>query len=208
MFDSLEEAIAFGKGNKDDGGIPMFRWEAVLEPRSDPPIYNDVVWVTIINRGDPKNIIERKKRPEDETRWPKQWEAFLAGEDAPLEGVPLKEFPALTPADIKNCHSNQIRTVEELAKFPDGIIKNLGGRGYSMKAAAVKFLEYREGPSTDELLARIAELEKKLGDSTDNTTKRSNGNKSTKAKRGGKQRSRPSWKGVSDSEDGGEPPSD
>ena len=200
MFDSFQQAVDFNKQN--DGGIPLFKYEAVMIPNSEPPKYEDVAWVTIMNRGDAKTIIERAKRPEDEKRWPEQWKAFLAGEEAPLNGIPLKEFPAMTPASIATCHSVHVRTVEELADYPDGQIKNLGQRGYALKKAATEFIEYRK-TDVSGLLARIAELEKHLGDSITDNPERCTGSKPSKAKRGNGRKSKPRRKGVSDTKDSG-----
>ena len=202
MFDTLEDAINFGK-NDTDGGIPLFRYEAVQIPHSDPPEYENKVYVTIMNRGDEKTIIERPKRKEDEKRWPRHWQAFLNDTEAPVEGTPLKEFPALTPADIANLKQKHIDTVEQLAEFPDGQIDQLGGRGYAMKKAAKNFIEYRSGPSVEDLKQKIAELEAKIGDSTGSNTKRSTGNKSAKSGKRNRGRPKSSGKNAADSKHGG-----
>ena len=190
MFDSLEDAVNLAKDNKD-GGIPFFRHEAIEVKYSDPVAYEDVVMVEIRLKGDPKTIIERNKRPEDEQRWPAQWKAFAAGKEAPLEGIPLREFPALTPADIATCHRYNIRTVEDLADMADVQLHNLGGRGVSLKQRAVKFIEYRQGPDIDELKAQIERLEKLVGDNISNVPKRAAGDGVSKPKHSGrKQQSR------------------
>lgn len=189
MFDSIEDAINFGKQIKNDGGLPFFRWESVLNKKTDE--FEDVAWVMIVNKGDSKSIIEREKRPEDEQRWPDYWKAFCDGSEAPLEGIPLKEFPAMTPADIANCHRHHIRTVEDLVAYPDGQLKNIGGRGTSLKQAATKFMEYRQGPDIDELKKRIEELEKLVVNNTGNVPKRAAGDRVSKPKHSGrKQQSR------------------
>lgn len=185
MFDSLQDAINFSK-DKNDGGIPLFHHEAKEVPHSDPVAYEDMVMVTIINKGDPKAVIEREKRPEDEKRWPDHWKAFLEGTEAPLGGIPLKEFPMLTPADIATCQRYHVRTVEDLADYPDVQLKNLGGKGTSMKKEAGKFLEYRKGPDIDALKSRIAELEKAVGNPKDNVPKRATGNRVSKSKHTGR----------------------
>jgi hypothetical protein len=181
MFDNIQDAIDFAK-DKNDGGIPLFRYEAVEVPNSDPVAYEDTVMVSIVNKGDPKSIIERPKRPEDEKRWPEHWKAFVEGTEAPLEGIPLKEFPMLTPADIATCQRYHVRTVEDLADYPDVQLKNLGSRGTSMKKEAAKFLEYRKGPDIDALKQRIEELEKQVGDTKDDLPKRTAGNRVSKSK--------------------------
>jgi len=174
MFESVDEAINFAKDTKD-GGIPLFHYEAIEIKRSDPVEYEDVLMVTIVLKGDPKSVVEREKRLEDEKRWPGYWEAFQKGTEAPLEGIPLKEFPALTPADIATCHRYHIRTVEDLADYPDVQLKNLGSRGTSLKLKAVKFIEYRQGPDIAELKAQIERLEKLVGDNISNVSKRTAG---------------------------------
>ena len=190
MFDSLDDAINFAKDTKD-GGIPLFRYEAVEVKHSDPVKHVDVVMVTIMNKGDPKSVIEREKRPEDEKRWPDQWKAFKEGTEAPLKGVPLKEFPALTPADIATCHRYHIRTVEDLADYPDVQLKNLGSRATSLKQRAAQFIEYRQGPDVAELKAQIERLEKLVGDNISNVPKRAAGDGVSKPKHSGrKQQSR------------------
>jgi len=174
MFESLDEAMNLAKDTKD-GGIPLFHYEAIEIKRSDPIAYEDVLMVTIVLKGDPKSIVEREKRPEDEKRWPKHWEAFQKGTEVPLEGIPLKEFPALTPADIATCHRYHIRTVEDLADYADGQLKNLGSRGISLKQRAIKFIEYRQGPDIADLKAQIERLEKLVGDNISNVSKRAAG---------------------------------
>lgn len=180
MFDSIDEAINFGKQKQNDGGLPFFRWESILNKKTDE--YEDVAWVMIVNKGDSKSIIEREKRPEDEKRWPEYWKAFVAGDEAPLDGIPLKEFPAMTPADIANCQRYHIRTVEDLAAYPDGQLKNIGGRAVALKQAAAKFIEYRQGPDIDSLKNRIEELEKLVGNNTENVPKRAAGDRVSKPK--------------------------
>ena len=180
MFDDIDEAIRFSK-DKNDGGIPLFRYEPVEVKHSDPVEYEDIAWVMIINKGDPKSIIERPKRPEDEKRWPDHWKAFQEGTEAPINGIPLKEFPMLTPADIATCHRYHIRTVEDLADYPDGQLRNIGSRGTSLKQKAVKFLEYRKGPDIESLLNRITELEKQIGNDTGNVPKRAAGDRVSKS---------------------------
>lgn len=178
MFESIDEAITFGKQKQNDGGLPFFRWEAIEDKDGK---FVDVVYVMIINKGDSKTIIEREKRPEDETRWPAHWKAFVEGSEAPLEGIPLKDFPAMTPADIATCQRYHVRTVEDLAVYPDGQLKNLGGRGTSLKRKAAQFLEYRQGPDVDELKQRIEELEKLVGDNIKSVSKRATGNRVSKS---------------------------
>ena len=191
MFNSLEEAISFGEKKNQDGGRPEFYIEAVDYKDAEGNVASkDEVYVRIFNIGDPKNIIERPKRAEDEKRWPEYWKAFVEGTEEPSDGTPIKSFPLLTPADIANLTRRRIRTVEEIIDLPDTELNNIfGGKGFGTRKAAEKFLSYRKG-DTAALLKRIEELEKKLGDDTGDVPKRASGNGVSKSvDTGGKQQS-------------------
>ena len=203
MFDSIDDAINFGKQKQNDGGLPFFRWESVLNKKTDE--YEDVPFVMIINKGDPKSILDEPVLESHKTRWPEYWKAFMEGNEAPLEGIPLKEWPECTPAFIANCHRHHIRTVEDMSVYPDSQLKNLGGLSVSMKKKACKYLEYRQGPDVEELKQHIAEqdiriaeqdkrteaLEKLVGNNTGNVPKRAARDGVSKPKHSGrKQQSR------------------
>jgi hypothetical protein len=203
MFEDINEALQFVAKKDQDGGIPFFRHEAVEVKNSDPVKFQDEVWVTIVNKGDPKSIIERPKRPEDEKRWPDHWEAFVKGNETPLKGIPLKDFPALTPADIATCHRYHIRTVEDLADYPDIQLKNLGGRGVSLKQQAIKFIEYRQGPDIDELKEQIKRLEKLVGDTQNDVPERTAGDGVSKPKHSRRKQQSRRKSNTTDSKDSG-----
>ena len=221
MFGSLEEAIKLGEKKQDDGGVPVFEKRAmpIENKRSKEVKYEDVIWVTIFNKGDPKNIIERPMREADKDRWPQHWEAYKKNEEPPIDGIPLEDFPQITPAERMRCKQLHIRTVEDLVQLPDAQLESLGGRGRALQKGAREYVAYREGIQISDLQeemeekdalikdleARLSELERKpSGNSTGSNTKRSSGNKPAKAKRSNKQRSGPGGKSVSASEDGGE----
>lgn len=213
MFSSLQEAIDLGNSQKrkQDGGVPVFELRATPKAgsTSEEVEYEDVVWVTIFNKGDPKNIIERPLREEDKKRWPEHWKAYQANEEPPIDGIPLEDFPKITPAERERCKQLHIRTVQDLSVVPEDQLKRLGGRGYALQKAAKDYIAKYNDVDVSALMDQIAELQKELkelknGNSTGSNTKRSAGNKSTKAKRGNGRRTGSRGKGVSDSEDGGE----
>ena len=219
MFGSLEEAVALGdKKQQNDGGVPVFELRAVPKEnkRSKEVEYEDVVWVTIFNKGDPKNIIERPIREADKERWPDHWEAYQENEEPPINGIPLEDFPQITPAERMRCKQLHIRTVEDLCDLPDSQLDSLGGRGRALTKAAREYVAYREGIRVSDLQDQmkekddqIASLEKRLkelesGNSTRSNTKRRAGNKSTKTSKRNSRGSKPSGKGVSTADNGGE----
>lgn len=214
MFGDLQEAIKLGEEGKkrdNDGGVPVFELRAVPKAgvNQTEVEYEDVVWVKIFNKGDSKNIQERPVRDSDKERWPEHWKAFKENSEAPLNGIPLDDFPQITPAERMRLKSMHVRTVEELVDLPDNQLERLGGRGRSIHKAAREYLAYREGKKVTDLEDEIEELKKQIkelssGNSTGSNSKRSTGNKSSKAKRSNGRRTGSGGKGVSDSKDGGE----
>lgn len=203
MFESLQQAVDFAneeKSRKNDGGVPRFFVKAVAVRKGEDVEWEDQIWVEIFNKGDPKNVMERNKRPEDEKRWPNFWKAFQEDREPDIDGIPLEEFPQITPAERERCKRLKLRSVEDLAEYPDGQIKDLGGRGHALKKAAQEFVDYRAGESITDLKARIAKLEKELksGNSTTSNTKRGSGSKSSEAGSGNKRRTRSGRASVPD----------
>jgi hypothetical protein len=216
MFNSLDEAIQLGDTKKkNDGGVPVFELRAVPveNKRSKEVQYEDVIWVTIFNKGDPKNIIERPMRDADKERWPQHWEAYKKNEEPPINGIPLEDFPQITPAERMRCKQLHIRAVEELVDLPEAQLETLGGRGRQLQKAAREYIAYREGVKVSDLQDEIEDLKETIkalqkemdsGNSTGSNTKRRAGNKSTKASSGNGRRKRSSRKSVPASEDSGE----
>jgi len=208
MFNSLEEAIALGnEGGKreNDGGVPVFYKTAVAYRNGKEVEWQDEIWVKIFNKGDPKNIMERKMRDEDKDRWPKHWEAYLKNEEPDIDGIPLTQLPKITPAELERCKRLHLLSVEDLANYPDGQIQDLGPRGHAMQKSAREFIDFKEGTTVKALEARIAELEKLIeSNSTSDDSERGAGNKSAKTKQHNKGRSGFGRKSVSDSGNDGQ----
>ena len=185
MFDSIEEAIKLGKQTKtreNDGGVPVFHKRAVAKRVGSEVEWVDEYWVQIFNKGDPKNIMEMAVREDHKERWPNEWQAFLNNEEPDIDGIPLDDFPKMTPAERERCKSLKLRSVEDLVNYPDGQIKDLGGRGHELQRAAKEFLEYKEGTVIQDLKAEIDELKRKLASGTNSVkdnTKRFFRDKST-----------------------------
>lgn len=172
----FQEAVDLAN-NKQDGGRPEFYIKAVDHKDADGNVTSrDEVYVRIYNISDPKTVIERPKRDEDEKRYAPYWKAYLENSEAPADGTPLESFPALTPADIANLKRHRIRTVEEVINLADQELQRiLGGRAFATRKKAQQFIDYRQG-DTSELLKRIEELEKQLGNDTSDMPERSKGN--------------------------------
>jgi len=166
----FDDAVALGKNKPNDGGRPLFYLHPVEVKKDGETFAEDAVWVKIFNIGDDKNIIERPKRDEDETRWPDHWKAYVENSEPPVDGTPIQAWPYLTPADVLNLKKIHVRSVEEIVGLPDNQLKKLGaGRGRKIHNEAKTYLEYKD---VKDLRARIAELEKKLGNDKDDVPER------------------------------------
>lgn len=95
-------------------------------------------------------------------RFPSEWlvaykkayEAFQNDQEVPLEGTSIKQWPYLSPAQVKNMLGWHIRTVEDLATCNDETIRRLGMGGQTLVQAAKDFLAH----STDPKSKTVAEL--------------------------------------------------
>lgn len=71
-------------------------------------------------------------------RYPRQWDAFQKGLEAPKTGMPLENYPGCTRAQCENLKRVNIFTVEELANASDTGLDafGMGARDLQKKAKA------------------------------------------------------------------------
>jgi hypothetical protein len=100
--------------------------------------------------------------------WPdaftQAYKAWQSGEEAPVEGTPIKGWPILSPSAQRDLIAAGIRTVEDLAQLPDADLKSIGtgAMGYKQKARA--WLEAAN--STGKVAEQLAQLSTKVGELT------------------------------------------
>jgi hypothetical protein len=134
------------------------------------PIYHDVEFVKIIIPGVVTNVHVKRVGPVEAQRWPKEFEAFRAGQEQPIEGTMLEEWPILTRAMIKELRHFEIRTVEELAELSDVALQNIGMGGRALRDRAKAYLSDAEREKLNSRLnaenekqaSRIAVLENQV----------------------------------------------
>lgn len=68
------------------------------------------------------------------------YERFLKGEEAPLEGTPIKDWPVLSPAQRTNMIAIGIRTVEDLAMVNQEAMNRIGLGAQMLKDKAANWL--------------------------------------------------------------------
>lgn len=116
------------------------------------PVFDDIEMVEILIPGDKNSIVSERVKDEHRNRWPKEYEAFKRGLEPVEDGAPLAEWPPLTPAQVANFASINIRTVEQLAGVNDNNLQALGMGGRQIREKARNWLEQAKG---GEPLARV-----------------------------------------------------
>lgn len=86
-----------------------------------------------------------------DSRFPRDWldrieagyAAWKKGEELPLDGTPLKLWPAIisSPAMLQNCIASNILTVEHLAGASDEAINSIGMGGRALRETAIRWLK-------------------------------------------------------------------
>lgn len=127
------------------------------------PVYKDVVYIMIEVPGDRTMQVDKPADDADKARFPKQWEAFLRKETAPLEGTPLEEWPALTQARRMELKGSNILTVEDVAGLPDNLLPRLGFDGHALRKQAQAWLDRaKEGAEAQMLATELASRDEKI----------------------------------------------
>jgi len=120
-------------GAGDEKLLVIFHWDILKDDAASieqgRPIYRDTEFVRIFVPGDKTNVIDRPVRLGDKTRFPKQYEVFKAGggEEAQLDGTPLKDWPMVGRAQCAELNYFGIRTVEQLADLRDDVCGKVPG---------------------------------------------------------------------------------
>ena len=69
------------------------------------------------------------------------YEAWKEGREAPVNGIDLKNWPGVTPAQLKMCQGCNIRTVEDLAESNADSIRKMGMGGVALKDKAISYMK-------------------------------------------------------------------
>ena len=151
----------------EDGVLATFYDEAVQNKSASKqkgyPVFDDVLYIKI-QVPNQVDCVPRPMQEKDKTRFPKTWDAYVTGKEPIDSGYPLSQWAQMTTGELKVCHANHLKTVEQLANTADANIHRLGPGAASMKNRAAKFLAERSDiddvrERLDEALKRIEELE-------------------------------------------------
>ena len=159
---------------------PVPHVEFFLEPVEDRTatinagrkIMIDQEFYSIYPRGG-KDVVTRKVPPPSEPgsypkadridfegKYGRHYGAWKEGREAPVEGTDLRNFPLLTPAEIENCRTFHIHSVEHLAAATEEALNNLGMGARNLKKTAQKWLDF--GENGGKTIAQLQDLEEKV----------------------------------------------
>jgi len=151
-----------------DTSFPEFRMEPVKNnfksDRDGKPVYEETEFVTIRVPGDRKTEWDGQVNDSHRQRWPRQYAAFKAQQEAPTDGTPLKEWPAITRSQVLELAVANCKTVEQLASLPDDLLsKSVSMGGFALRDKAKRWLEQAQGSAlTERLAAESAEKDAKM----------------------------------------------
>lgn len=83
------------------------------------------------------------------------YQAWKDGQEVPLNGMDLKNWPGITPAQIKMCHGTNIYTVEDLATANDEAKKRMGMGALALINKAKAYLENAESNKSSEAISAL-----------------------------------------------------
>jgi cell division protein FtsB len=134
--------------------------DRVASEREGRLICVDEERVELIFPGNPHTKPVFKVTQEYIQRFPKEYEAFKAGQTISAVGTPLEDWPRLKPGHIMELKHLGFRTVDDLAKMGDLDVQRIGMGGMALRNAALAFLDDAEaGALTSQLQAQNAKFE-------------------------------------------------
>ena len=105
-----------------------------------------------------KNGDNRRKPPSPFAY--RAYEAWKEGREAPVNGTDLKNWPGVTPAQLKTCQNATVRTIEDLAEANADTIRKLGMGGVAMMEKAKAYLaSANQNKTSEEVSALMVKLE-------------------------------------------------
>lgn len=115
-----------------------------------------------------KNYVRNGRIPQ---KWLDHWEAaydaWKRGLEPPINGVDIRNWPLVSPAQVQNLVRSGCRSVEDLANANDEALRRIGMGGIELRQKAIAFLKAAEnhGPlvtENEKLRAVIRQLESEI----------------------------------------------
>jgi hypothetical protein len=123
---------------------PRFFLETVRDDHSSRhhgrEIFREEERVEIIMPGNPYTRPIMRVTEEHRQAWPKQYEAFKAGQEIAAEGTPLEAWARVRPKQLHELKALGFRTVEHIAMMDDQAAGRVGTGGQELRRVAKAFL--------------------------------------------------------------------
>lgn len=127
--------------------------------------YDEVEFVRILIPGDRNTSPVQRVDDEARARWPKEYEAFKAGLEPPLHGMPLTEWPPIKRSQVLEFAHFHIKTVEQLAAVNDAQLQNLGMGARDLREQAKAYLDIAQH-GTAPIAKMVEQIEALTAEST------------------------------------------
>lgn len=106
--------------------------------------------------GDKNTVLEKQVTPDEIKRWrsqdfphlnhlPAAYDAWKDGQEAPTNGIPLEQWPNISPSQIQQAKALNIRTVEDFANLSEQGLQEYGIGGQTLKNKARAYLDAASG---------------------------------------------------------------
>ena len=128
-----------------------------------------------INAKDWLESIRRKSLEGSHDAYPQEWvdgfhkkyDAWKSGQEPPLNGTSVKEWPILSPAQVQNFIALRVITIEDVAALTEEAIQRVGMDGRALREKAREWIQTAElsklAMSENGMLkAELAELKAQL----------------------------------------------
>ncbi len=109
-------------------------------------VCDDVLYIEIRKPGDRNLVVKRKATDEDKRRFASTYDAFEAGEQEPMHGMPLAHWPQISPAQVNFLKMNGVKTLEQFIELPGHQASGLGRGIAELQAKAKRYVEAASGP--------------------------------------------------------------
>jgi len=110
--------------------------------------------------GQRQNVRNGRTPPQWLEYWEKIYDHFKKGEEAPLNGTSVKNWPAISQGQCKTLLAANILTIEDLAAANDEGIRRLGMGGMELRNKAKAYLQASK--DTSPLVLENAALKKQI----------------------------------------------
>lgn len=135
IYKDVDFALITPQGSKDRFERIASEWLAHIEVESRQDRF-DPRWVDLFKRN---------------------YQNFLDNKEPEVDGTSLKDWPSVTPAQIKNFHAINVRSVEDIANANEETIMRMGMGARELQNRARNWIKASEGPG--KLAEQISSLQ-------------------------------------------------